>query len=180
MSRVRTPIIDKKIHLLDIVVFALKVTLVVNIVYLVFFLAMRVKDWNKEQDATSSDPSATFAWTLPSTPRSPNETNLPAVPTLHGVAKSNAQNSIAGYYEGSLTLKLRVLIESHPLSLIREELHQKLTSGKIFLNFQPVQGAIAQFKAIPSHEAEAIRLQPGVKMKGILPTLVLDPEWLAE
>lgn len=117
-------------------------------------------------DQASTDTKSSFEWKLPPPPRKLGVTNLPGTPQIREVLKSHNTNAVAGYDPESLSLKFRTLVENHPISMIRNELHERLKAKTIFLNWQAAPGLLAQFHIVSSGTTHML-------------VLSLNPEWLA-
>lgn len=178
MSRVRKIVMATPDSWFKTTLFKLTMFLVVFVTLPTLFFIQASLSKKALQNASSSD--STFDWVMPDPPLSRAIANYPTTPQLLAVERSQAENSVAGYDPGSLSLKLKHLIETHPLSIVNHDLYAEIDQGEILINWQPAQGAVAQFQVVPVNALKSISLQQSKQLKEMMPTLTIDPEWLAE
>ena len=138
---------------------------IIAVICLIIVIVGRSKDQKREQTLVESTPSR--IWKLPPPPRELGPANFPGTPPLREVLKSQKADAVVGYDPESLSLRLKLLIENHPLTIINRELRRRMDSGEIFRNWEPASGLYAQFQIVTSGDVR-------------MPTISINPQWLAE
>ena len=119
-----------------------------------------------------------IAWVLPAPPAREISYNgqMPEPPTLPPIRYVTAQGQRKMTGE-SLSERLFVLVDGHPVEEIRTDMNALINTGQIMLSWQAEKGLSARFLTItPQNVAWMQRKQ---KIASEQPVLMINPDWLA-
>lgn len=155
---------------------------VVAAIVAIFSMRARTPELESRPTASASQPTGEpsqslrerlLNWPLPPAPPINVKVERPNVP-----AELPPVRMIDGQFLGlDLQNRLRVLVQKHPIAEVAQELDRAIIEQLIFLNWQTVASANAQFKVL---RPEDITWTSETAQFGkFIPTLSIAPHWLA-